>query len=194
MCKRYKKTVERPGGRLVATHLVFETHSLSEDNERGIATGWLNGRLSDRGRALARELGERRRNNGISVVFTSDLGRAVETARIAFEGSTTPVLCDWRLRECNYGDKNGRPGSEVHRDRRLYLHEPYPGGESWQQAVQRVGQFLDDLQPRWEGSRILVIGHIATKWAFDHLLEGVTLEELVEADFAWREGWEYRLD
>ncbi|MFD0889954.1 hypothetical protein ACFQ08_35890 [Streptosporangium algeriense] len=35
--------------------LVFETHSISEDNERGVATGWLPGRLSERGRALAAE-------------------------------------------------------------------------------------------------------------------------------------------
>ncbi len=186
MCKRYKTIAVQPGERfLVATHLVFETHSLSEDNERGIATGWFDGRLSDRGRALARELGERRRDDGISVVFASDLGRAVETVRIAFEGSTTPVLWDWRLRECNYGDKNGRPGSEVHRDRRLYLDKPYPGGESWRQAVQRVSRFLDDVRPPWEGSRIR---------ALDHLLEGVPLEELVEAKFVWHEGWEYDLD
>jgi hypothetical protein len=30
--------------------VVFETHALSEDNERGIATGWLPGRLSTLGR------------------------------------------------------------------------------------------------------------------------------------------------
>jgi broad specificity phosphatase PhoE len=31
-------------------------------------------------------LGERRRNDGLDVVFTSDLRRAVETAGIAFAG------------------------------------------------------------------------------------------------------------
>ena len=28
---------------------------------------------------------------------------------------------------------------------------------------------------------------------FDHLLAGANLEELVEAEFAWRPGWEYKL-
>jgi 2,3-bisphosphoglycerate-dependent phosphoglycerate mutase len=32
----------------------FETHSWSEDNERGLVSGWLPGRLTDRGRPLAR--------------------------------------------------------------------------------------------------------------------------------------------
>jgi 2,3-bisphosphoglycerate-dependent phosphoglycerate mutase len=175
------------------TQVVFETHAISEDNERGVASGWHHSRLSARGRVLARELGERRRADGIQAVFTSDLRRAVETARIAFEGLPTPILCDWRLRECDYGEKNGQPVAELHRDRRRFLDEPYPGGESWRQAVHRVGRFLGDLHLRWEGARVLVIGHVATHWAFDHLLNGIALEELVAADFGWREGWEYRV-
>jgi broad specificity phosphatase PhoE len=55
----------------------------SEDNETGIATGWLPGRLSDIGRQQARELGARRRADRPVAVFTSDLSRAVETAEIA---------------------------------------------------------------------------------------------------------------
>ena len=60
--------------------LVYETHALTVDNERGVATGWLPGELSRSGRGLARELGERRRNDGIAAVFCSDLRRAIETA------------------------------------------------------------------------------------------------------------------
>jgi broad specificity phosphatase PhoE len=66
----------------VSVEVVFETHSTTEDNEAGIATGWLPGRLSPAGRVRARELGERRRDDGIATVFVSDLGRAVETAEI----------------------------------------------------------------------------------------------------------------
>jgi 2,3-bisphosphoglycerate-dependent phosphoglycerate mutase len=66
--------------------LVFETHALTTDNERGIATGWLGGSLSARGRGLAAELGTRRRNDRIDEVLCSDLARAVETSEIAFGG------------------------------------------------------------------------------------------------------------
>jgi len=38
--------------------VVFETHSITVDNERGVATGWLPGELSERGRDVARELGQ----------------------------------------------------------------------------------------------------------------------------------------
>ena len=46
---------------------------------------------------------------------------------------------------------------------------------------------------RWDGQRVLVIGHVATRWGLDHHINGVTLEDLAGQDFAWREGWEYRL-
>jgi broad specificity phosphatase PhoE len=70
---------------------------------------------------------------------------------------------------------------------------PYPNGESWEQAVHRVGRFLGDLPPRWDGTRVLVIGHVATRWAFDHVLNGASLEDLCNADFNWQEGWEYEM-
>jgi broad specificity phosphatase PhoE len=75
----------------MSVSLVYETHSLSERNEVGIATGWLDGRLSDEGRRQAAKLGERRRQDGIVAVYSSDLGRAVETARIAFGAAGSPL-------------------------------------------------------------------------------------------------------
>ena len=177
----------------MTVHVVFETHSLSVDNERGIATGWLDGALSEEGRRLARELGARRRDE-VDVVFTSDLGRAVETAELAFGGSGLPVHRDARLRECDYGELNGASVERVHAERRRRLDEPYPGGESWRAALDRVDGCLDELAARWDGRRVLVIGHVATRWALDRRVHGHGLEELVEADFAWREGWRYELE
>lgn len=171
--------------------LVFETHSISVDNELGRATGWLPGALSERGRALATELGERRRDDGLVAVFTSDLRRAVETVELALAGSGIPVVEDARLRECDYGELNGMPVARLEALRRRHVDEPYPGGESYRQCVDRMRGFLADLQSDWDGRRVLVVGHSATRWALDHLLRGVPLEELVDAPFAWQPGWLY---
>jgi 2,3-bisphosphoglycerate-dependent phosphoglycerate mutase len=173
--------------------VVFETHSTSADNEQGRATGWLPGRLSERGRTQALDLGRRRSDDGIATVFSSDLGRAVETASIAFGGSAVPVLQDWRLRECDFGQCTGRPASELVAGRIDHLDRPYPGGESWRQAVTRVASFLGDLPLSWSGRRVLIIGHAATRWGLDHAIGGIPLEDLAGAAFAWQEGWEYRL-
>lgn len=186
-CRRYRRPVAE-------TEIVFETHSTTEDNERGIATGWLPGRLSAAGREQARAMGDRRRGDRIAAVFTSDLDRAVDTVAIAFADSAVPVLHDWRLRECDYGDRNGLPVAELHQARRRHLDLPYPGGESWREAVARVGRFLDDLPSRWAGARVLVVGHTATRWAFDHILAGAPLDDLLDEPFDWRPGWEYLLE
>jgi 2,3-bisphosphoglycerate-dependent phosphoglycerate mutase len=175
------------------TEIVFETHSWSEDNDTGTASGWNHSRLSERGRILAAELGDRRRGDGLAAVFTSDLRRAAETAEIAFAGSDVPVFMDWRLRECNYGEGNGMAASELHADKSAYLDESYPGGESWRAAVDRCSSVLVDIGRFWQGERVLIIGHVATRWCLDYFIDGVTLEDLIRADFAWKPGWEYRL-
>ena len=173
--------------------VVFETHSWSVDNDRGVATGWLDGALSPRGRVLAAELGQRRRSDGLERVFTSDLGRAVETAEIAFGGTGIPVIQEWRLRECDYGTLNGvcRARTDVGWPSRI--DEPHPDGESWQEAVLRVEGFLRELALTREGERVLIIGHMATWYALEHVVHGTALVELWQSDFRWREGWAYVL-
>ncbi len=173
------------------TEIVFETHSWSEDNDRGMATGWFQGRLSDKGRDLARELGARRREDGIDAVLVSDLRRAVETAEIAFAGTNLAILHDWRLRECDYGTLNGQPTGVV-RAAVAGVHDPYAGGESWAQAVARVGGVLEDVRTRWAGGRVLIIGHMSCYWALEHFANGWPIEDIGSA-FEWREGWEYQL-
>ena len=177
----------------MAIELVFETHATTVDNEQGRATGWLPGQLSAQGRIQARQLGRRRTGDRITAVFSSDLARAAQTASLAFGQSAIPVPYDWRLRECDYGQRNGMPVAELHANRREHLDRPYPDGESWRQAITRAGRFLYDLPLRWDGQRVLVIGHVATRWALDHFLGGIPLDDLIEQDFAWQEGWEYRI-
>ncbi|ROT33203.1 histidine phosphatase family protein [Micromonospora sp. HM5-17] len=172
--------------------IVFETSAVTTDDEAGVATGWLPGTLSERGRRCARELGERRAD-GLNAIFCSDLARAVETVRIAFPNREFPVHWDTRLRQCNYGVLNGAPLTEV-ADRRLrHLDEPFPGGQSYREVVEQVRGFLRDLAGAWDGARVLVVAHSANRWALEHLLNGADLAELVGAPTEWRPGWSYRL-
>jgi broad specificity phosphatase PhoE len=178
----------------VSIEIVFETHALSEDNERGIATGWLPGRLCERGRANAADMGLRRRDDGIAAVFASDLRRAAETAEIAFGGTDMPILYDWRLRECDFGTRSGSSAAEVKADRLDFCDRPYLGGESHAQAIGRVVRFLADLPTRWAGRRVMVIGHLATYRALEHATTGRPVRDLVADTFEWQAlGWEYRL-
>jgi broad specificity phosphatase PhoE len=105
-----------------------------------------------------------------------------------------PILADWRLRECDYGRLNGAPVEEVHANRSSYLDQPYPGGESWRVATDRVGRFLNDLALHWDGAKVLVIGHVATRVGLERFILKKDLAELMSSEFAWQEGWEYRLE
>jgi alpha-ribazole phosphatase/probable phosphoglycerate mutase len=147
--------------------LIYETHATTRDNEAGIATGWLPGELSETGREQALELGARRRE--VDAVFSSDLGRALETVAIAFFDSDVPIFHDWRLRECDYGALNGAPREELELEKHLEM--PFPGGESYADVLARVESFVRDLQRGWDGKRVLVVSHAAPRWALQQLFE-----------------------
>jgi broad specificity phosphatase PhoE len=173
----------------VALSIVFETHATTVDNETGHATGWLPGALSAVGREQARELGDRRREDALDTIVGSDLSRAVETVEVAFAGMSIPISFDARLRECDYGRLNGAPVAELRRAE--HLGDPYPDGESWRQAADRVAAWIAEARAAYDGQRLLVIGHTATKWALDEFVNGVPLAHSLVAPFDWQPGWEY---
>ena len=175
----------------MAVELIYETHTPTTDNEAGISSGWLPGELSDEGRREARELGELWRDRGIEAVFSSDLRRSADTARLAFPGGRPPIFLDARLRECDYGEFNGRPAHLVEAERVRHIDEPFPGGQSYQQVVKATYAFLRDLAASWDGKRVMLIAHTANQWALDYLLRGSRLEHLLAAPFDWEPGRTY---
>jgi alpha-ribazole phosphatase/probable phosphoglycerate mutase len=173
--------------------IVYETHAISTDNEAGIATGWLPGRLSESGRDGALEMGERRRDDGISAIYVSDLERALETVRIAFDGRDISIHVDGRLRECNYGRLNGMPRETLEHERASHVEVPWPEGESYLDVVARTRDLLVDIARDHDGERVLLVAHSANLFALRYLLEGHDLHELLSAEFGWQPGWEFRL-
>jgi broad specificity phosphatase PhoE len=169
--------------------LIYETHATTVDNERGIATGWLPGELSDRGRQEARELGNRR--SEVDVVFSSDLRRAVQTVELA--GLTAPHFQDWRLRECNYGTLNGAPRAELE-PRVERVGTPFPDGQSYADVLELTRSFVADVK-RWHDARtVLVVAHSANRWALEHLFGSrASMEQLVADGVNWQPGWEYEI-
>ena len=176
----------------MSVEILFETHALSVDNELGIATGWRDGQLSAEGRRLAAELGRRHLSSPPAAVYASDLGRAVETAEIAFGTTDVPFHFDARLRECDYGEMTGMPVAQLEREKALHVTQPFPGGESYADVVVRVRSFLQEIAT-WDGRTLLLIGHSATRFSLDHLLADQDLATVVRAPFDWKPGWRYRL-
>lgn len=172
--------------------IYFATHATTIDNEAGLSSGWNDAPLSKLGQQQARELKGHLKALPITVGYCSDLQRSYETAKIAF-GSTLPIVTNERLREINYGDYNGKPKAAVDLAKMSYLNKPFPNGESYQAAVERVKAFYRELKAQQPNATPLIIGHRATQFALDTLVSGKTLEACVAAPFTWQPYWEYEL-
>ena len=172
--------------------LTFEAHSATEDNEDEIATGWNDVPLSALGQVQAKELGKRYKDEDFDLIFCSDLQRSYETAEIAF-GNKYIVMKDARLRPCNYGDWNGDDIAEIAKYHLGRIEKPFPYGESWQWAVKRVTDCLEEIKRDYDGQKILMIGHRATQYGIEKVINGKTVRESLLAGRPYKPGWKYEL-
>ena len=125
--------------------IIFETHATSLDNEAGVASGHYDVALSPTGERQAHELGERYGSGELDCVFCSDLQRSYRTAEIAFPSAGIRLVRDGRLRECDYGRFTRKAAEVVQAERARRIDEPFPGGESYRQALRRIQSFLEWL-------------------------------------------------
>jgi alpha-ribazole phosphatase/probable phosphoglycerate mutase len=148
----------------------------------------------------SKQLGSRFKEMKIDLICCSDLKRAFDTVKIAFQ-ERIPVLVDKRLREVNYGDFNGKPGKVVALLKQGAIKKPFPGGESYEQAMDRLHEFYKELKERYPDPRngdaaktVLVVGHRATQYGLDTLL-GKTVEQCLKEQepFKWQPYWEYNI-
>jgi len=170
--------------------IYFAAHSTTKDNEAGIASGWKDVELSQLGIQQAKEMGERFKNVKIDLTCCSDLKRVVDTVKIAFGDKS--IIVDKRLRELNYGDFNGKPSEVVEPMKKEHIKEPFPNGESYEQAMIRVHDFLSEITEKYPNKIVLIVGHRATQYGLD-TVAGKTLKECLEKPFKWQPYWEYDL-
>ena len=109
--------------------------------------GWSDPSLTDVGRRQAADLRAVLDGREFTGVWSSDLERAVETARLAWGEPRR----DARLRECHFGDIEGCTYAEADADYgeifRRFRGFVTPGGESHLQFHDRVLDFIDGLEP-----------------------------------------------
>jgi broad specificity phosphatase PhoE len=130
--------------------------------------------LSAQGRAHARALASALRLEGFDKVYSSDLGRALQTARAIAEASGAEVVIDARLREFDFGRWEGLTWEEI-----VAAYPALVGstptaatdyapdeGESFADVRRRVQEFLDGLPAPQPDSPIGVVTHAGTLHAF----------------------------
>lgn len=98
--------------------LILLRHGQSEWNEKNLFTGWVDVRLTEKGRGEAANAGKLLSKAGLlpDVLHTSLLSRAIQTANLALESADRmwiPVRRSWRLNERHYGALQGLDKSET---------------------------------------------------------------------------------
>jgi len=141
-------------------------HGITDWNSLGRIQGHAQSHLTDVGLKQAEAIAERLSAEHIDAIYSSDLDRAMDTARAIARRHNLTVQPDARLREADYGAWEGRTMEEL---KVLYpdtvtqwMTEPVgvapTGGESVDQVAARVGALLEDLRLCSE-EQIVVVGH-----------------------------------
>lgn len=150
-----------------ATYVIVVRHGETEWNTEGRRQGHLDSTLTAKGRAQAEALAQRFTAESCSAIYSSDLGRAYETARAIAETTGHEVVCDARLRERHLGIFQGLDGAEIRKRYPMEYEEhrnggadhAVPSGESFRQQTERNMGCLEELGRRHEGEIIMVVTH-----------------------------------
>lgn len=146
------------------TTILLARHGETDWNREGRFQGHADPPLNDTGRAQAQELGATLASDGISVIYSSDLRRAAETAKVVAARLALPVSHDAALREIDVGSWSGLTRDEV-RTRfpdgfaRWLAGEIGHDGETREQLVRRIVPAVLEIGRRHPGERVLVVSH-----------------------------------
>jgi 2,3-bisphosphoglycerate-dependent phosphoglycerate mutase len=136
----------------LAVRLWLVRHGATDWSDAGRLNGWTDVPLTDGGRRQATALRERLARHRFAGVWSSDLARATDTARLAVGNH----VADRRLRELDFGSLEGKTWGECPREVRdglIAFHGfSAPGGESVPQLRSRVLEFIETLE---EGDHVL---------------------------------------
>jgi len=141
-------------------------HGISTKNEDGIISSKLENdhySLSEKGKKDVEEEAKKLKKAGIDLIFSSPFLRAKETAEIISKATGAEIHLDERLKEIDHGTVcEGR--REVvclpeGLNRAPNLDFPFGDGESWNDTRKRMMNLILEVDKKYEGKNILIVGH-----------------------------------
>lgn len=177
----------------MSIEIIYFVHGTTFDNANSKCSGWKQVNLNEQGKEQAKRLGEIT-NYKFDALFTSDLIRAVDSANLAWPN--LKKIQDKRLRECNYGDFDGKDKSLVKYED--HINKPFPNGESLIDVQNRIENFIEFLKQNYDNKTIGIVAHRAPQLALEVLTKNLTWEEAIKNDWRktkqWQPGWKYVAD
>lgn len=149
------------------TEIILIRHGETQWNRDGRIQGHRQTLLNGTGRQQAERLGERLRDTCFQALYSSDLQRAVATARAIARLHDRPIIRDPQLREWDLGVLSGltrdiavlrHPTAyAVYRDNQP--ERPIAGGESIRQRYQRVTACVEQIAASHTGQTVIIVTH-----------------------------------
>lgn len=169
-----------------AMTLVLVRHGESTWNEMKVVQGQTEGaRLTDLGRTQALDAARSLVGQRFDALYSSDLGRATETAAVFAEFLGLPVTTTEALRERCFGVREGRSTTELTSpvtgidDGVVVDPTARPqGGESLDDLHSRVGALVEQLRDEDEPGRVLLVTHGGTIRALRAYCAGRSMDGL----------------
>lgn len=153
---------------MTGTEILLIRHGQTDWNVEHRRQGHAGPGLNERGRQEAVRAADALQEwLPIHALYTSDLDRALETARIIGERIDLEPVPDSRLREFDQGEWTGMLTEEALKANPgamdTFRYNPLlggpPGGETGQQVLDRVTAALDDCAAQHPGKRVVVVSH-----------------------------------
>lgn len=141
-------------------------HGQTKWNQENRMQGWQNSDLAEQGIEDARKLGKKLKNITFDYIYSSPLGRAVETAELLRGAKETEIKILPELREMYFGIWEGMefskvkelyPEESLHFWQEPHLYQPM-GGETFAQLAQRIRKGIDIIAES-QAERVLAVTH-----------------------------------
>ena len=160
---------------MISTNLVIVRHGETIWNTEGRMQGHLDSPLTEKGRTQASNLADRLKDETFDKIYSSDLGRAVDTAQSVADKTKHTIITDDRIREKHFGTFQGMNKEEQDALREELKHE-VDSGETLTAFSERVMAFFEDIVSKHKGERILVVTHGGVLSLFLRLCLGLPQE------------------
>jgi broad specificity phosphatase PhoE len=140
------------------TRILVARHGETDWNREHRWQGHSDTPLNDTGRAQARALAEELATESIDAVYSSDLIRAHETARLVAEPRGLEVIAIRDLRERSFGSVEGMTTGEI-QARFPGIELPWSDGETRKALTDRVLGALHRIAETHPDASVLVVSH-----------------------------------
>lgn len=142
--------------------------------------------LSKKGKEQIETIAEKLKKKGIDLIFSSDLPRTCQSAKIVAETLGLKIIFDKQLREINLGVYRGRPRAEYIKSLsygKERFYKKITQGESWNDVRKRVMDFINEIDKKYKNKKILIVSHGNPLWLLEGGIKGWNEDELLKQKF-----------